>query len=207
MKHDPELIKMLDVGAKELGLTLSDQQKTTLLNYVSLLHKWNQVYNLTAVRDPQNMLIRHVLDSLSVHTFIKGPRALDVGSGAGLPGIPLAICDPSTQWVLLDSNGKKTRFMSQAKAELDLANVEVEQARIESYNPPDKFNTIISRAFSNLPEYFDKSNRLIADNGSILAMKGTFPKEDLTNFSAHATVHPLKVPYLNEQRHIVTIQG
>lgn len=191
-QHGAQLEEQLAQGAKLLGLVLTPEQNAKIINYIKMLAKWNRAFNLTAVRDPRAMLVVHVLDSLSVATFIEGKHALDVGSGAGLPGLILAIYDPSVNWVLLDSNGKKTRFLLQAAAELGLANVQVEQARIESFQSDHPFDTIISRAFSDLNDFIDKTNHLKNKNTAILAMKGLYPKEELTTLVQHGKVHPFE---------------
>ncbi|TXH66529.1 MAG: 16S rRNA (guanine(527)-N(7))-methyltransferase RsmG, partial [Thiothrix sp.] len=137
----------------DLGLALSDQQDQQLQQYLELLQRWNKVYNLTAVRDPEQMLPLHLWDSLSIVPFIQAQTCLDVGSGAGLPGIPLAILRPTQHFTLLDTNGKKTRFIQQAALELGLANVEVVQTRVEQWQPEQKFAAIISRAFASLADF------------------------------------------------------
>lgn len=202
-----QLEKQLALGVEQLGLTLKPEQNVKIINYISMLTKWNRAFNLTAVRDPREMLVMHVLDSLSVAPYIEGKHALDVGSGAGLPGLILAIYDPSIHWVLLDSNGKKTRFLLQAAAELKLDNVRVEQERIESLQSEQPFDTIISRAFSDLNDFIDKTNHLKNQKTTTLAMKGLDPKDELTTIAQHGKVHALKVPYLDQQRHVVVIKG
>ncbi len=145
----------LSLGARSLGVALSDAQHGQLLAYLALLVKWNKAYNLTAVRDPDEMVSRHLLDSLSVVPFVAagGARWLDVGSGGGMPGVPLAILFPERQFTLLDSNGKKTRFLTQVKLELKLANLEVIHSRVEQLQPPQPFDGIVSRAFSSLEDF------------------------------------------------------
>lgn len=150
-----------------------------LLEYLFLLNKWNAAYNLTAVRDLEAMVSKHILDSLAIVPWIKGHRILDVGTGAGLPGIPLAIAKPDIQFVLLDSNGKKTRFLNEVKRQLNLKNLEIVQFRVENYHPAQGFDTVISRAFSSLEQMIHWTQHLIAKDGMWLAMKGRYPDTEL----------------------------
>lgn len=192
---------------------LSDLQVSRLLEFVRLLSKWNRVYNLTAVRDPAEMVTRHLLDSLSVLPYIAGRSVIDVGAGAGLPGIPLALVLPDIQFVLLDSNSKKTRFMQQVKTELQLNNVTVVCARVEDLEvksvnrqASETFDVVISRAFSSLLTMVKLAGHLCKPSGCILAMKGVYPQNELTDipkpFEIKA-VHELKVPQLNEDRYLI----
>lgn len=186
---------------------LSAEQQDKLINFIALLGKWNRAYNLTAIRDPKDMLIRHVFDSLATVPHLHGDKIIDVGTGPGIPGIPLAIACPSRHFVLLDSNGKKIRFVRQAIAELGLKNVTAYQHRVESFDEVGDFDSVLTRAFSDLPDIYAKTKHLLAENGMILAMKGKIPKEELKNFSSRVTVLTLKVPYLDEQRHLLCITG
>lgn len=198
------LAKALDAGLRQLGLDL--QLQSPLLDYLSLLTKWNRAYNLSAVREPLEMVTRHLLDSLVVLPWIDGARLLDVGSGAGLPGIPLALARPDLQVVLLDSNGKKTRFLQQAKLELGLANVEVVNERVESYRPSQPFDIVISRAFSELSEFLRLTDHLLAPTGRWLAMKGRLDENELAEISPdRVKLHPLRVPGLDAERHLIEI--
>lgn len=198
----------LATGVKALGLVLDAPRMRLLLEYLRLLTKWNRAYNLTAIRDPWAMVTQHLLDSLAVLPHVpdkqKG-RLLDVGSGAGLPGLVLAIAKPDLHCTLLDSNGKKTRFLTQAKIELKLLNVEVAQARAESYKTAQPFDCIISRAFGDLAELVGQTRHLLAPGGRWLAMKGALPEAELAALPAgvHAHVHRLLVPSLNAERHLV----
>jgi chromosome partitioning protein len=169
----------LSTGARELGINLSETQHELLLGYLALLIKWNQAYNLTAVRDPDEMVSRHLLDSLSVMSFIENGRWLDVGSGGGMPGIPLAILFPDSQVTCLDSNGKKTRFLTQVKLELKLDNLQVIHSRVESFQPEQPFNGIISRAFSSMENFSNWTRHLGDTNTRWLAMKGVHPADEL----------------------------
>lgn len=196
-------------GLKALGVALPADGAARLVEYVELLQRWNQAYNLTAVRDPAEMLTKHILDSLAVLPHVRQGPVQDVGAGAGLPGIPLAIALPEIRFVLLDSNGKKTRFMVQAKAALKLHNVEVVQARAEDYRPPEPFATVLSRAFASLGEFVALAGAGCATGGRLLAMKGANPEAELADIPAGFRVlgvHPLRVPGLNAERCVVEIE-
>jgi len=201
----------LSQGALELGVELSAQQHEQLLDYLALLIKWNKAYNLTAVRDPDEMVSRHLLDSLSVVPFVSeaGDNWLDVGSGGGMPGIPLAILFPERQFTLLDSNGKKTRFLTQVKLELKLANLQVIHSRVEAFTPAVPFSGICSRAFSSLEDFSNWTRHLGDGNTQWLAMKGVHPDDELqalpADFRLTAT-HVLKVPGCQGQRHLLILR-
>ena len=180
-----------------------------LLQYIELIQKWSKAYNLTAIHDAQEIARRHLLDSLSIQPYLTGKRIVDVGSGAGLPGIPLALINPDKKFVLLDSLGKKTRFLWQAVQELKLTNVDVVNERAEKYKPAEGFDCIVSRAFTSLKEMLLKTKHLCAPQGVFLAMKGAYPHDELKEVSAEFTVvaiHPLQVPGLLEDRHLVCIK-
>ena len=166
-------------GSEQLGIPLPVEAITRLVAYLTLLERWNRAYNLTAVRDPDAMVVRHLLDSLSILPWLEGPRVLDVGSGAGLPGIPLAIARPDCEFCLLDSNGKRTRFLTQVAAELRLPQENEVRARVEDYRPGTPFNSVVSRAFATLAELVADAGRLCAPTGRLLAMKGVFPDDEL----------------------------
>lgn len=170
---------LLEAGLQHYRLTSTPQICDILIEYLSLLDKWNKTYNLTAVRTRQEMLQRHVLDSCSIQSFIKGPRCLDVGTGPGLPGLVLAILQPDKHWLLLDSNQKKVRFLRHVQLQLKLENVEVVQSRVESYKAGAGFNTIVCRAFSSLQDFVNKSSHLLATDGVLLAMKAKPGREEL----------------------------
>lgn len=176
-----------------------------LMHYLSLLDKWNQAYNLTAVRDVEAMLKRHVMDSLAVSPWLQGSRIIDVGTGAGLPGIPLAVTHPQCQFVLLDSNGKKIRFLEEVKRQLSLENVQIEQSRVENYHPEQGFDTVISRAFSELEQMIRWTRHLLADNGIWLAMKGRYPENELKQLSYPSSVHCYQVEGLDAERCCVLV--
>ncbi|MEN6587703.1 MAG: 16S rRNA (guanine(527)-N(7))-methyltransferase RsmG [Sulfuricella sp.] len=203
------LDERLAAGLEQMGLSLSKAQRDRLLSYIALLQKWNKVYNLTAVRDPENMLYQHLLDSLAVLPYVGEGRLLDVGSGAGLPGIPLAIVRPELQITLLDSNHKKTTFLRQACIELELSKVEVECVRVDTYAPPQLFDAVISRAFSDLSEFVRLSAHLCRPGGTLLAMKGVYPHDELAQLPGEfrqVEVVSLNVPGLEAQLHLVIIR-
>lgn len=180
-----------------------------LKNYLMLLERWNKVYNLTALNRPKDMLTRHILDSLAVQSWLHGSHILDVGTGAGLPGIPLAIINPDKNFSLLDSNAKKTRFLTQVCAELNLPNVNVVNCRIEQHHKPGHYSTIISRAFASLTDFVQHTATLCAENGRLLAMKGQYPQAELAELPASyrvIAVHKLKVPGLDAERHLVHVE-
>lgn len=198
----------LKTGLKKLNIELSDDKIELLLAYHALLVKWNKAYNLTAVRDPEEMIRRHLLDSLSIIPYVTGDRILDVGTGPGLPGIPLAICFPEKTLVLLDSNGKKTRFLTQAKIELGLTNMTPVQSRIESFSS-EPFDSITSRAFATLKDMVDGSIHLLKENGFFYAMKGLYPTDEISELDNRTTVvdcFALHVPGEEAERHLVKIQ-
>jgi 16S rRNA (guanine527-N7)-methyltransferase len=206
---------LLSEGVAELGLALSDAQLDKLLDYVALLAKWNAVYNLTAIRDPRQMLIQHILDSLSIvpHLASLGPSSvLDVGSGGGLPGIVLAIVLSDWTVTLNDIVHKKTAFQAQAKAELGLTNLSVVTGRVETLKPgvevPAKFDVIVSRAFAELADFVTLARHLVAEKGAIWAMKGVRPDGEIERLPAgsHAKqIIRLKVPSLEAERHLVEV--
>lgn len=200
--------EVLSAGAQALGLAVDATTRQRLLDYLALLDKWNKVYNLTAVRNPRDMLTQHVLDSLAVLPFVAGRRILDVGSGAGLPGIPLALAAPEKEITLLDSNQKKTTFLQQAQIELRLPNVSVVCGRVEHYAPTEKYDTVVSRAFSDLVEFVRLTEHLCAAGGEWLAMKGVYPEDELARLPAPFVVRkvvPLTVPGLEAARHLVIL--
>lgn len=203
------LQEQLAAGAAALGLNLPDGAEAKLLAYLALLDKWNRVYNLTAVRDTERMVSHHLLDSLAAVPFFQGETALDVGSGGGLPGIPLAIARPELQVTLIDSIAKKTAFLLQAKTELGLANLQVVTSRVEDFKPETKFDAITSRAFSDLKEFVTLTRHLLSPTGHWLAMKGLIPHEELVSLPGWTRVsanHALAVPGLEASRHLIVLE-
>ncbi len=198
-------------GAAALSVELSHTQQEQLLAYLALLNKWNKAYNLTAVRDPAEMVSRHLLDSLSVAPHVQpgGSRWLDVGSGGGMPGIPLAILFPERRFTLLDSNGKKTRFLTQVRLELKLTNVEVVHSRVEQFRPAEPFAGITSRAFSSLEDFANWTRHLGDLDTRWLAMKGVQPDDELQALPSDIKVERclvLKVPGCQGQRHLLILR-
>ncbi|THB64691.1 MAG: 16S rRNA (guanine(527)-N(7))-methyltransferase RsmG [Gammaproteobacteria bacterium] len=176
--------------------------------FIELLQKWNKAYNLTAIRDPQQMIILHILDSLAVYPHLQGDNILDVGAGAGIPGIPLALCYPDKKFTLLDGNGKKTRFIQQAKIELGLSNVEVIHGRVEACSVENKFDCIISRAFATIATFITLSKGLLINGGQFLAMKGCDPDKEIAEIDDDffcQEVVSLAVPGLDAERNLVRI--
>lgn len=191
-----------------MGIALSSEQAMLLQRYLDLLEKWNAAYNLTAVRERSRMEVEHILDSLSVATFVDDGPVLDVGTGGGLPGMVLAIALPKQQFILVDSNGKKTRFLKQAAHELGLENVSIQQARIESLELDVQPSLIVSRAFASLAEMVEGCRKYFELGSRLLAMKGVRPVEEMAGLPADAEVlqvHPLHVPGLGKERHLVCI--
>lgn len=205
------LQRMLADGVQALQLALSDKQQAQLLDYLALLSKWNAVYNLTAVRDPVQMVTQHLLDSLAVvPAFAAAQHVLDVGAGGGLPGMVLAIACPAMKVSLIDTVHKKTAFLTQAKAELGLNNVTVHTARVEQLQVPHKFDVITSRAFSELADFVNWSAHLLQQGGRFIALKGMLPKEEIARLPAGWKVNkvqPLVVPGLNAERHLIFIEA
>lgn len=206
-RHAEELTQ----GAATLGVTLDARQHGLLMSYLALLIKWNKAYNLTAVRNPDEMVSRHLLDSLSVVPFVaeRGNDWLDVGSGGGMPGVPLAILFPERRFTLLDSNGKKTRFLTQVKLELGLDNLGVVNARVEAFRPEQPFAGIVSRAFSALEDFANWTRHLGDRDTHWLAMKGLRPDDELARMPEDFKVeaeHTLAVPGCQGQRHLLILR-
>ncbi len=204
----PRREQMLRDGLEALGLPLEDRQIHALFAYLALLQQWNHAYNLTAIRDPEMMVTHHLLDSLSIARRVKGMRIIDVGTGPGLPGIPLAICFPERQFSLLDSNGKKTRFLFQVKTTLGLDNVQQRQSRAETYRPEQPFDAVISRAFTSLAGMTESCAHLLSKHGRFYAMKGQYPEQELSELPKHYNVvgsHRLVVPGIEGHRHLIEI--
>jgi 16S rRNA (guanine527-N7)-methyltransferase len=199
----------LAAGAAALGLTLGTAQAGRLLTLLDELGRWNRTYNLTAITDRRRMLTHHLLDSLSVHPHLHGTSVADVGTGAGFPGLPLAIVDPERTFTLIDSGGKKTRFVAHAVRVLELANVEVVHARAEALRPAAPFGTVVARAFAPLPELLDKIAALCGPDTRVLAMKGEPDPDELADVGAAWRIlenRPLSVPGVGESRHLLILR-
>jgi 16S rRNA (guanine527-N7)-methyltransferase len=199
----------LTTGLQAMHLSLGPVQVGQLMAYLALLQKWNRTYNLTAIREPSRMVSHHLLDSLSIVPQIGSGPVLDVGTGAGLPGIPLAIARPDVQVTMLDSNSKKTAFVQQVVTELGLANARVVNARVESWSPAEQFESIVSRAFSNIRDFAEKAAHLLRNGGELLAMKGLQPDDEMADLPAGFGVRQvlkLVIPGLDGQRHLVVIK-
>jgi 16S rRNA (guanine527-N7)-methyltransferase len=195
-------------GARAMGVELDPQHVATLLAHLDLVDEWGQRMNLTAIRERSQQVTKHVLDSLSVATWLRGRRIADVGSGAGFPGIPLAVARPELRVTLIESTGKKCRFLEHVRDTLSLGNVEVVQSRAEAYKPPVRFDTVLARAVGPLGELVGNAGGLVAGGGRLLAMKGRYPTDELArklNGWKVLAVHTLHVPGLDEERHLVEL--
>jgi 16S rRNA (guanine527-N7)-methyltransferase len=195
-------------GARALALELDESQLAKLVAHLDLLDEWNERMNLTAIRDRPSQLTKHLLDSLAVLPYLVGHRIADVGSGAGFPGIPLAIVEPGRQFALIESTGKKCRFLEHVRDTLGLANVEVVQSRAESYHPEVRFDTVLARAVGPLADLVKVAGSLVVGGGRLLALKGRYPADELAARLKGwkvAAVHPLTVPGLAEERHLVEL--
>jgi 16S rRNA (guanine527-N7)-methyltransferase len=195
-------------GARALSLELDEAQVARLVAHLDLLDDWNSRMNLTAIRDRPSQLTKHLLDSLTVLPYLQGERIADVGSGAGFPGIPLAIVEPHRHFSLIESTGKKCRFLEHVRDALELKNVEVVQSRAESYKPEVRFDTVIARAVGPLADLVKAAGGLVVGGGRLLAMKGRYPEDELAAKLSGwkvAAVHPLTVPGLAEERHLVEV--
>ena len=203
------LEQQLSQGAEALGIELTAAQHSALMDYLSLLQKWNKAYNLTAIRKAEGMVSLHLLDSLAVHSVVQDvDNIIDVGTGPGLPGIVLAIMNPQKRFTLLDSNGKKTRFLFQVKTALTLDNVSIVNGRVEAYHPPQPFDMIISRAFASLADMTGWCHHLRADDGCFLAMKGQYPEQEIADLDGKflvTEVTELTVPGVEGQRHLLRL--
>ncbi|WP_202607336.1 16S rRNA (guanine(527)-N(7))-methyltransferase RsmG [Dickeya dadantii] len=208
--QDSFVLDTLNSLLQRAGIALSDRQKDQLLQYVALLHKWNKAYNLTSVREPEQMLVRHIMDSLVVEPHLAGSRFIDVGTGPGLPGVPLAIARPDAHFVLLDSLGKRVRFLRQVQHELNLGNIEPVQSRVEDFPAEPPFDGVISRAFASLQDMVNWCHHLPShQQGRFYALKGIVPHEEMGLLPQGVTVEkvvPLSVPELEGERHLVVLK-
>jgi 16S rRNA (guanine527-N7)-methyltransferase len=206
--RDDPLLVPLAAGTRALGVDLADASARAAVAYLRELERWNTAYNLTAVRDAEAMLVRHVLDSLAVLPCVHGPRVLDAGTGAGLPGIPLALAAPALDFTLIDSGSKKVRFLRHVVALLGMENVRVVHARLEDYPAGAGFDTVVARALAPLPRLLELLGPLCAPGGRILAMMGRRPDDELQSLAPgwDATVSRLAVPGLEAERHALVLQ-
>ncbi|MHB8254549.1 MAG: 16S rRNA (guanine(527)-N(7))-methyltransferase RsmG [Acidiferrobacter sp.] len=198
----------LEAGARDLGLFLSRATGERLLSYLEIMRRWNRVFNLTAIRDPEDMVTRHILDSLAVLPYLPPGALLDVGSGAGLPGVPLALIEPARAVTLLDRSHKRIDFLTEAAAQLTLPNVALVCQRVEDYRPAPLFDVVIARAFASLNDIVTATDHLLAKNGVLVAMKGALPTEELAAIAPPFVVrdvHALHVPGLSAKRHLVVL--
>jgi len=196
-------------GAQTMGVDLPETTIQKLVDYLALLQKWNKAYNLTAIRDVDQMIALHLIDSLSTIPYIQGDKIIDVGTGPGLPGMVLAICFPEKSFTLLDSNGKKTRFLTQVKMELAVNNVTVANERVEQHAFAGEYDHVISRAFASIQDMINWTLPLPKQDGNFLAMKGIYPEQEIQELPAEVyvdTVHSLTVPHVDAERHLVVMK-
>lgn len=204
-----EAESLLASGAKELGIPLSTRQHEQLIELLAELAEWNQRFNLTAIDDPLEAVRKHLLDSLSIYAHLRGHRVADVGSGAGFPGLPLAIADPSREFTLIEATGKKAQFLEHARVKLGLGNVVVVNSRAEKLRPAVRFDTVMARALGKLNEFIRVAGHLVAREGRLLAMKGQVPQAELEKLPKGwelKAMHRLIVPGLDAQRHLVELR-
>lgn len=202
------LNQLLQTALTDNGITCSEAAQLKLVQYLELMQRWNKVFNLTTITEPREMVYLHLIDSLLMQPFLQGKRILDVGSGAGLPGIPLAIMNPDLQWVLLDKNSKKTRFMTQAIAELKLTNVIAINERSEDFKPDTLFDTILSRAYGSIAMFVTTTEQLLMPGGELIAMKGKYPQEELAKLPDHFIVEktvPIAIKGIKVERCVVVL--
>lgn len=206
----PAIEQQLSAGLEQLQVIVTAAQLAQLIDYLALFEKWNRAYNLSAIRDPADMVRLHLLDSLAVVPHLTGERFIDVGTGGGLPGIPLAIVFPQKQFTLLDSAGKKTRFLFQVKQQLGLTNVAIENCRVEGHQPNTLYDGVISRAFASLEDMTRSCAHLLTDNGRFWAMKGVVPEQELADIASTYSMeycHNLEVPGVDAQRCLLVLQA
>ena len=206
---ETDLSQKLEILLKQTALSLTDQQKKQLVKLVLLLNKWNKAYNLTSVRDPMEMLVKHILDSLVVSPYLQGMRFVDVGTGPGLPGLPLAIVNPDKEFFLLDSLGKRISFIRNAVRELGLTNVKPVLSRVEEFHPDHQFDGVLSRAFASLKDMTDWCHHLPNENGLFYALKGQYHEDEVQELDVKFNIQQvikLSVPELEGERHLVLIK-
>ena len=209
MTIQQELHTILVQGLDALSLELSERQQQQLVDYVLLMDKWNKAYNLTSVRDPKQMMVKHILDSLAIVPHLEGDNIIDVGTGPGLPGMPLAIAFPEKRFTLLDSLGKRVRFMTQSVHTLGLKNVTPVQSRVEAHNGEVPYDIVLSRAFASLKDMLHWCQHLVDSEGQFLALKGQFPQDEIEEVSDHFHVSKpenLTLPNLVGERHLVWLK-
>ena len=204
----PDLTADLRAGLAQMDINASEEQQQKLLEFVALLKKWNKVYNLTALHREEEMLRLHILDSLAVQPYVSGKRVVDIGSGAGLPGIPLAIMNPDIHFTLVDSNGKKTRFITQAYAQLRLPNVDVVHGRCEEFQPTQLYDCVMARAFAAAPKAVELIGHLLADGGEMVLMKSKQVAEELQQLPDiyDKRIESFTVPNLNAERNVLILR-
>jgi 16S rRNA (guanine527-N7)-methyltransferase len=203
------LLNKLNALLVKISIILSDHQKQQLISYVEMLNKWNKAYNLTSVRDPNEMIVKHILDSLVVAPHLEGDNYIDVGTGPGLPGVVLAIAHPDKHFVLLDSLGKRIRFLNQVKLNLKLTNITPVQSRVEKYIPEIPFDGVLSRAFASLKDMVDWCQHLVDHSGCFIALKGQFPEQEIEQLPASIVYQDkvvLTVPELDAERHLIILK-
>ncbi|MCE9679649.1 16S rRNA (guanine(527)-N(7))-methyltransferase RsmG [Shewanella sp. AS1] len=202
------LLTQLESYLSQINMAATPKQKQQLVDFVGMLAKWNKAYNLTSVRDPKQMLIRHIMDSLVASPHLKGERFIDVGTGPGLPGIPLAIMNPDKTFVLLDSLGKRIRFQKQVQFELGINNISSVESRVEAYQPEDKFDGVLSRAFASIADMLHWCAHLPKETGCFYALKGQLADDEMAQLPDNFTITDiieLSVPHLDEQRHLLRV--
>lgn len=205
MSHLKNLLKQ---ALAENQYELSDHMQQQLVHYLEMMQSWNRIINLTSITEPREMVYLHIIDSLSVMPYLHGNRLLDIGTGAGLPGIPLAITHPDQHWVLLDKNSKKTRFLTQVIAELKLAHVSAVHSRGEDFQPAYCFDSILGRAFGSIRLFAETTGHLLCPNGKLIAMKGKYPEEEINDIPKSFTIQDitrLELNGMNVERHIVRL--
>jgi len=209
-RYAPAPERVLERGLADIGMSLAPATRARMLNHLTLLAKWNRAYNLTGIRDPEQMVVRHLLDSLTLVPYLRGPRVVDVGSGAGFPGVPLALVRGDDRVVLLERRGKRVQFLIHLAAALDLGHVEVVHADASQYRPAVKFDTLVARAFGSLSELLKKAGHLCRPGGRVVAPKGAHPEIELAQVPrseyAAASIEPVNVPGIHTPRHVIVLE-